>query len=325
MMIELPQRCFIGRVNPRWFARMRPLYLNYTGSETLTDYQVRCTLTPSDIPFEKLRDDKRDLLFVDRNNEMIPYWIEKADNTEIIVWLKLPEITPGKGVLWLYYGNGNFRGASDGSKVFEFFDCFTGTSLDTSKWSTHGNSSKITVNNELILEKISDDAVAVSGDIGNITGAAFDLKYHQEDDGYAASVSIGSGNILQSSGNDKIGNNGWFVDDGYYAAFWDYDFGSYYKWKIGKAEAGSLEEDLDEADHADGADLSYHSFSLRIANGQISLYRDGSLILSASDSSFSTFTKIVLSNAGGGFYQSRAHYDDVRVRKYTEAEPFIEV
>jgi len=97
---------------------MRPLILNNEGSEKLTDFQVKCVLTSSDIPFEKLRADKQDLLFVDNNNEPIPYWIEKADNMEIIVWLKFSEIPPGKEVFWLYYGNGNFSGASDASETF---------------------------------------------------------------------------------------------------------------------------------------------------------------------------------------------------------------
>ncbi len=127
MMIDLPiRRGYEGpnRVSTCQFLRMRPLWLNYDGSEKLTDFQVKCILASSDIPFEKLRADKQDLLFVDNNNEPIPYWIEKADSTKIIVWLKFPEIIPGKEVFWLYYGNGNFSGASDGDAVFEFFDDF---------------------------------------------------------------------------------------------------------------------------------------------------------------------------------------------------------
>ncbi|RLI99997.1 MAG: hypothetical protein DRP08_06800 [Candidatus Aenigmatarchaeota archaeon] len=121
MMIDLPiRRGYEGpnRVSTCQFLRMRPLWLNYEGTEKLTDFQVKCVLTPTDIPFEKLRTDKQDLLFVDNNNEPIPYWIEKADSTEIIVWLKFSEIIPGKEVFWLYYGNGNFSGVSNVSAIF---------------------------------------------------------------------------------------------------------------------------------------------------------------------------------------------------------------
>ena len=116
-MIDLPiRRGYEGpnRVSTSQFLRMRPLWLNYSGSEKLTNFQVQCVLTPSDIPFEKLRADKQDLLFVDNNNEPIPYWIEKADSSEIVVWLKFSEIIPGREVFWLYYSNGHFSGMSDG-------------------------------------------------------------------------------------------------------------------------------------------------------------------------------------------------------------------
>jgi len=118
MMVDLPSYGPTDRIRLGSFLRSRPLLLNYTGNERLLDFQVKCVLTPHDIPFEKLRSDKQDLLFVDNNNEAIPYWIEKADSTEIIVWLKFSEITPGREVFWLYYGNGNFSGASDASATF---------------------------------------------------------------------------------------------------------------------------------------------------------------------------------------------------------------
>ena len=117
-MIDLPSYSPTNRIRLSSFLRVRPLVLNYEGSEKLTDFQVKCVLTPSDIPFEKLRIDRQDLLFVGNNNELIPYWIENANSTAIIVWLKFPEITPGKEVFWLYYGNGNFSGASNASATF---------------------------------------------------------------------------------------------------------------------------------------------------------------------------------------------------------------
>ncbi len=118
MMVDLPSYGPTNRIRLGAFLRSRPLLLNYTGSERLTDFQVKCILTPSDIPFEKLRADKQDLLFVNNNNEAIPYWIEKSDSTQIIVWLKISEIISGKEVLWLYYGNGNFSGVSNASMTF---------------------------------------------------------------------------------------------------------------------------------------------------------------------------------------------------------------
>ena len=172
-MIDLPQRCFIGRVNPRWFARVRPLYLNYTGSETLTDYQVRCTLTPSDIPFEKLREDKSDLLFVDSYDEVIPYWIEKSNSSELVVWLKFPHIKTGREIFWLYYGNGDFTGISNGNEVFLFFDDFEGTSLSTNKWEVPSGTAYQVANG---LLKITNTDVRIQSKTTFSEGVALELK-----------------------------------------------------------------------------------------------------------------------------------------------------
>jgi len=118
MMVDLPSYGPTCRIRFGSFLRSRPLLLNYTGDKTLSEFQVKCVLTSHDIPFEKLRADKQDLLFVDNNNEPIPYWIEKADSIEIIVWLKFSEIIPGREIFWLYYGSGNFSGASDVDATF---------------------------------------------------------------------------------------------------------------------------------------------------------------------------------------------------------------
>jgi len=150
MMIELPQRCLVGRVNPKWFARVRPLYLNYTGSDTLYNFQVKCTLSPKDIPFERLRPDKRDLLFLDNNNEAIPYFIGEANSSEIVLWLKFEQVKRGREIFWLYFGNSHFEGLSNGYEVFEFFDHFPGNALDTNKWWIQKEEGEVTVSNSIL-------------------------------------------------------------------------------------------------------------------------------------------------------------------------------
>ena len=120
-MIDLPTRGFRNRIYLGSFLRYRPLWLKYEGDEPLINFQVKCKLTDKDIAFEKLRADRRDLLFISYDGHRIPYWIEKINNSEIIVWLKFSKIIHGKEVFWLYYGNGHFSGASNGSEVFDFF------------------------------------------------------------------------------------------------------------------------------------------------------------------------------------------------------------
>ncbi|MBU5682368.1 MAG: DUF2341 domain-containing protein, partial [Candidatus Aenigmarchaeota archaeon] len=56
-----------------------------------------------------------------------------TNNTRI--WVKVPNIPANSNkTIYLYYGNPNATSMSNGDLVFEFFDDFEGTSLNTSKW-----------------------------------------------------------------------------------------------------------------------------------------------------------------------------------------------
>jgi Uncharacterized conserved protein len=51
------------------------------------------------------------------------------------IWIKVPYIPAnGNATVYMYYGNPNAVSKSNGDAVFEFFDDFEGTSLDTNKW-----------------------------------------------------------------------------------------------------------------------------------------------------------------------------------------------
>jgi len=51
------------------------------------------------------------------------------------IWIKVPYIPAnGNVTVYMYYGNPNVQSLSDPYNVFEFFDDFEGTSIDTNKW-----------------------------------------------------------------------------------------------------------------------------------------------------------------------------------------------
>jgi len=312
MMIELPQRCFVGRVNPRWFARVRPLYLNYTGSETLTDFQVKCTLTSSDIPFEKLRDDKRDLLFVDRNNEIIPYWIEKADNTEIIVWLKFPEIIPGKEIFWLYYGNSGFAGReSDAQEIFNFFDDFD---EDTSS--------------QYAIIKYASTSGSFTIEPGNSWAKTDTSSAHMA---WRSSESFSQrGYIVETvakTGDDDVVGIGWLQSDGKgYAGYVRED--PNYDGGIDKKNSTSEKFDYPEATLSEAPpSVTHHWYYIKL-----SLTED-SVLLYVKDQENNFEANATLSDTsyiGGapalisGANNPEAYYKYLRVRQYAVVEPVIE-
>jgi len=293
-MIDLPiRRGYDGpnRVSTSQFLRMRPLWLNYDGSEKLTDFQVKCVLTPSDIPFEKLRADKQDLLFVDNNNEPIPYWIEQADSTEIIVWLKFSEIIPGKEVFWLYYGNRNFSGASDGFATFEFFDDFEDG--DVSDWE---NPIAITTN-------------AYQGQYAAKVPAGSD-PHPRKPFTYDSDI------VIEWAGNSEDGA-------GYCGVEIFDSSGNWIRW--------SFTADLDKmwiesnlfskvsASQTFDGNTWYNFKAIYKTNGYMSIEYEGNILKTTQ--TYITPNKLGLSRAGS--YDEL--YDIVRVRKYTSPEPSVSV
>jgi len=123
-------------------AYRKNILLNNPGS-ALTDYQVNLTIdTAALVTAGKMKSDCADLRFTDSTSYNTQdwasnhkYWIESGCNTSATrVWVKVPAIPTGTSTIYAYYGNASAASASNGANTFMFFDDFTGSSLDTSKW-----------------------------------------------------------------------------------------------------------------------------------------------------------------------------------------------
>lgn len=79
----------------------------------------------------KCEDDYDDIRFTAADGTtLLPYWIESSDSNTAYIWVK----TNGETTMYLYYGNSLASSESSGSSVFDFFDDFPGSTVDTSKW-----------------------------------------------------------------------------------------------------------------------------------------------------------------------------------------------
>jgi len=101
---------------------MRPIKI--VGSDTdLHDYQVRIHLDRSNFPLEKCKPDGSDIRFRDDSGEILPYWIERWNAAEGVIWCKIPFIpAESSKFIWMIYGNPNAKSESNGNAVFELFD-----------------------------------------------------------------------------------------------------------------------------------------------------------------------------------------------------------
>lgn len=126
---------------PDWTYRQKIVITN-NNSYDLIDYQVRLDLDSTKVGqnFDWSRNGE-DLRFYDENGNKLSYYIESWDEVrrQATVWVKVGSI-PGNGTadIFMYYGNENAESESDGAAVFDFWDDFNGTELDTSKWKKVG-------------------------------------------------------------------------------------------------------------------------------------------------------------------------------------------
>jgi len=161
-----------------WYFRQEITITN-NNNEDLTEFQVRLELDATKVGehFDWVRMGE-DLRFYDENGNKLSYYIESWDevNKQAIVWVKVGLIpSNGTAKIKMYYGNSSAVSESDPEAVFEFFDDFEGSSLDTNKWAIAGTYEILEVANGALHLRTTD------GFAGVITKQEFSNQYVVED------------------------------------------------------------------------------------------------------------------------------------------------
>ncbi len=121
-------------ISPTWYGnwlKRKSITVSNSGS-SLTDYQVNLTVAYD----SDMQTDFDDLRFTTSDGiTELNYWLEsKTDSTTAKIWVKIPTLVNGDNTIYMYYGNASVATASDGDETFTFFDDFSGSAIDTSKW-----------------------------------------------------------------------------------------------------------------------------------------------------------------------------------------------
>jgi hypothetical protein len=121
-----------------WSYRRTVYVDNSFSSTTLTNFQIIIRLNTAYLIAQgKMRSDCGDIRVTDSNGNLLPIWIDPDTKNmwDTKIYVKVPSIPAGSVVtLYLFYGNPGVTDVSDGNSVFDFFDDFSGTTLDTNKW-----------------------------------------------------------------------------------------------------------------------------------------------------------------------------------------------
>jgi len=123
--------------------------------------------------------------FFYQDGTIIPSWLESGDNsgsTNTIYWLKLASGMPANSDMTIYMGfaststnlfNGQSIGEApqlsqvygqydDGNTVFNFYDNFAGSSLDTNKWNSYGSNGVSKSTSDIVV----NDGLTIKGNPG---------------------------------------------------------------------------------------------------------------------------------------------------------------
>ena len=111
----------------RNFKYRRAIKITEQSGNNLSDYQVRIDLDATNFDFSHAQTNGDDIRFTDANGNLLSYWIEEWDavNKTAKVWVKVPSIPANSTVkIYMYYGNPELSGKSNGYKTFVAFHDF---------------------------------------------------------------------------------------------------------------------------------------------------------------------------------------------------------
>ena len=120
----------------------------------LTNYQVRIDIELTDW-YEKgyLNETGKDIRFTDSSNQELGFWIKEMNVTggNSTIWVKIPELKATGTMIFMYVGNPDAVSKSDGTDVFDLFDDFEGSSLDSKWYDSDTSSGSHEVSNGLLF------------------------------------------------------------------------------------------------------------------------------------------------------------------------------
>jgi len=131
------------------FNKRKKITINSSPDGELVNYPILFTILYE----SEMQIDFDDVRFNESDGSYIPYWIEsKIDSSTSEIWIKTNIPASGGKDIYMYYGNVQLTKNDDSSDIFELFDHFEGSSVDTNIWNVYG--APTVTNSEVIVAGI---------------------------------------------------------------------------------------------------------------------------------------------------------------------------
>jgi hypothetical protein len=298
----------------------RPITINNSSnSNALTDYQVLITLdTQSLISAGKMRSDGGDIRFTDSDGStLLNYWIETGINTTSTkIWVKVPSIPASSTkTIYVYYGNPSATSQSNGSNTFIFFN--DGSSLN---FDSYLNLSGQDVSGAFSVDTTTFSFPTIKhtqATVNTYEQAIKNITISNSGTAIRAMVNLGALQDIEAVGV-FLGYNG--ADQFYLAQIERYSaYTNGFRRSIIRRNNGGT---LLAVDNPPLSANTWYNIELRWLGNALSFWMDGSVVLSATDN---TFTSGYF-GIHGDWSQGVTHwYYNILVRKYTSPEPTTSV
>ena len=235
-----------------------------------------------------------DIRFTDNDETtLLDYWVEDSNTTWAGVWVEVADsLSSGTVPIYVYYGKSGASTTSNGNNTFNFFDDFTGESIDSNKWTNTESAWTLDTVNDL-----------VKTDAGN---KELETKYPANLNGYRTLFYWKSDDVTnaRSSFSSLIDGTTGTYNILYYQvdqSNWDYYITSWGECDPGKAVASDTWYVMDE----------------QAGTTTVKLYQDGEIVDTRTytvDGLFSFRRRL----AGSGNY---IYLSWVAIGKYVDPEP----
>jgi hypothetical protein len=289
----------------------KPITISNAGG-VLAEYQVKVTINTQElISAGKMQSDGDDIRFTEADGVTeVPYWIESGIDTDsTVIWVKVPSIPSGDSSIYIYYGNSSAITASDGTATFIFFDDFEDGILDWTVvegiWS-EGSGIVTAQRGSSPEDRVKKDFP----DLGN--DYIYEYKMRIRDlggNGYPW-----GGLEIKSPSTDKPN-----YDQGYFTT--SYSSGGTSQsnmMKLWRADGGISQ--IGNTANVTVNDNTWYDYKLVYHGGNLEYYINGTLKVSAFDTTYTTGSVIRLIKNND---DATVDWDDVRVRKYSDPEPGV--
>jgi len=285
-----PLRFTPGNPYPNW--KFKDLYL-ITNPVSIPNYQHKLLLTWA----PGMADDFRDIRFAEVSGVKCSYYIESyVSRTSAVVWVNVPDAN--QAYMVVYYGNGQVISESNGSNVFDFFDDFLGTTLNTSVWT-----------------KTSYGTAGVSGGILSFTGTS---SGSYDSDIKSKSSIFKVNTVLESLCKGQVmGSDNWGGLGGYGSAIIFVDIEYTGSGATGQIQVGA---NTQNCGLTNTIIQSYNIHSITRNSTTSVIYKVAGITVTVTASIPSVDHQIWLSHL---YNTTTGYYDWVRVRKHVATEPSL--